>query len=685
MKEFIQKDENKKKLRNIILNEIYNHFSFPSSILSAVGLEIYSKNMSLYDRMGRAIKESCIEDDIVLTNEQFECLQLLANNNLFISAPTSFGKTFIAFEFISRNLNLFKNVIFIVPTIALMNELRKKCFKYFGEQFVIITSEAELEKNIDFDKKIFILVPERINSRQVMKYLNSVKIDFAVYDEIYKLNVELGKGNDNARIISMNYTYKYLTENAEKLLLLGPFIKDASFAKSGIKIDKYITDLNLVYNEIHSLSGEFNYIENKTEKQFIYFSTPNSITKFLQEHASLMHELEEVTYDPEIVNWMEQNINEKWYYVEYLKKGIGIHHGNTPIFLRKYIEDEYANGYINTILCTSTLIEGINTPTNKLIVYDKPRNVFELNNLIGRVGRLNIKYPQKGDIYFVKEETMSLYDPDNWIELNILFEQEELISNNKEDEYLYLDKNADDSFKTEVNNFKQELIDSFKIDYSEVIELGIEYKVLYNFVRKFEDLVYCQKEFDVILLLKKNIIPGKKTFMNGLKLSRYSFGKNAKSDDYLSFDPIFLSLIPSLNMRELIDKFLQKYYDASEIDINLFIDTLFKVDEFIKFQLSKIVPVFKLFDSHGLLDRERSRAFRQCVHKIEVYGGASDGYERILEDLGFPSEDIYLITNEFTKLGGELGTERKIIKLKDSDVFSKVSPFGKRIIKSYSD
>lgn len=683
--EYIRRNEEKKVIRNKILNEIYNDKMLPNSVLSAVGLDIYSKSMNMYDRLNRAVKESYIDQNIVLTDEQFECLNLLSNNNLFISAPTSFGKTFIALEFIYRNINLFNNVIFVVPTIALMNELRKKCFKCFGNQYIIITSEAELDKNIGFNKKILILVPERINSQKVRKYLDSTMIDFAVYDEIYKLNVDLSKGNDNARLITMNYAYKYLTENAKKLLLLGPFIKNASFTKSEIKIDKFITDLNLVYNEVHLVTERFNYFEDVKEKQFIYFSTPNHVTTFLRENEDMLKGLNDVEYDNEIVNWMEKNVNSKWYYVEYLKKGIGIHHGNTPLFLRKYIEEEYANGYIHTILCTSTLIEGINTPTNKLIVYDTPRNVFELNNLIGRVGRLNVKIPKKGNVYFTKPETMELYDPDNWIDLNILFEQENIVSDNKEDEYLYLDKNADASTKLSVDNFKQKLMELFNIDYSEVIELGIEYKVIYYFIENFENLVYCQKEFDVIRLLKFSIIPGKKTFMNGLKLKKYSFGEDATSDDFLELDPVYLFLIPSLSTKEIIDKFIIKYFDASVSDLNLFIDTLFKVDEFIKFQLSKIVPVFKLFDSHNLLDKEKSRAFRQCAHKIEIYGGSSDGYERILEDIGFPSEDIYLITNEFIKFGEEMGTERKIIKLKDSETFSKISPFGKKIIESYFD
>ena len=610
------------------------------------------------------------------------CLELLSKGNLFISAPTSFGKTFIALEFISRNIDLLNNIIFIVPTIALMNELRKKCFKYFGDIFVIITSEAELEKNSSLNKKIMILVPERINTKMVKSYLDRTSIDFVVYDEIYKLNANLDK--DDSRLIIMNYTYKYIIENAKKILLLGPFIKNAKFDRSNIPIQKYITNLNLVYNEISENLSEINYFGNTNEKQFIYFNSPRNITNFLKQNEENKNKLENVDYDEEIVEWMSKNVHENWYYIDYLKKGIGIHHGNTPIFLRKYIEDEYANGFINTILCTSTLIEGINTPTNKLIVYDVPRGIFELNNLIGRVGRLNVNKPKKGKIYFAKEEIKQLYDPNEWIELNILFEQDEMITRNKEDERLYLEKIADEEIEKNINNLEEKLKKTYNIEYSEVIELGIEFKVLNNFLKYFEKLVNNDSEFDVITIIKFSVIPGNKAYLSGLKMNNYSFGKGESKEKYLELDPVYLLLVSTDGIKDVIDRFTDKYNTSTIEDINYFIDTLFKVEEFIKFQLSKIIPVFNLFDGHQLLDKEKNKVFIQCIHLIESYGSVTDGYERILEDMGFPSEDIILIINEIDKYEEETGTERKLIKIRnDREVFEKLSPFGRKIIDSY--
>lgn len=449
-----------------------------------------------------------MDNKIILSNEQVECIEMLSKGNLFISAPTSFGKTFIALEYISRYIETLNNVVFIVPTISLMNEIRKKCFHYFGDEYVCITSEAELDKNLDNSKKIMILVPERINTKKIREYLNDVSIDFAVYDEIYKLNVTMDIDKDNSRLIIMNQTYKYLIENAKKLLLLGPFIKDVSFERSNIKIQKYITNLNLVYNEIKNLDNN-NYLNNNTKKQFVYFKSPKSITNYLKGYEKNLSILKDVDYDNEIVKWMIENVHKDWDYIDFLKKGIGIHHGNTPIFLRKYIEEEYSKGFIKTILCTSTLIEGINTPTNKLIVYDTPRSVFELNNLIGRVGRLNINSPTKGEIYFLTEETKEMYSPDEWIELNILYEQEELLSSNKEDESLYLEKKPDMDVNSSIDNVKQQLKDTFHIEYKDVLELGIEFNVLKKFLEKYNEVINNKSDFKIINLIKFDIIQEK--------------------------------------------------------------------------------------------------------------------------------------------------------------------------------
>lgn len=635
-------NSDKRELRKELIKSIYDNGVFNTALLSALDLEIYDKSDALIPKLNKAIRLSILNSDIYLTNEQMECLSLLEDNSLFISAPTSFGKTYIALEYISRHIDLLNTIVFIVPTVSLMNELRKKCYKYFGKIFKIITSEAELELNRQSLKKLMIFVPERINAIKVKEYLGNVSIDFSVYDEIYKLNSNFekkdSKTRDDSRLIIMNYAYKYLIENSKKMLLLGPFIKDVQFGKSKLNITKYITNLNLVYNEVNVLEHDSIKVNNYNGKEFIYFKSPDSISNFI--NAQDLSGLKDVEYDTDIIDWMCSHVNKDWYYIDYIKKGIGIHHGNTPLFLRKFIEDEYANGNIHTILCTSTLVEGINTPTDQLIIYDTPRTTFELNNLIGRVGRLNVNSPKKGRVYFTNDETNEMYQPDDWIDLNILYEETDILSKQSEDEYLYLDKQANAELKSKIDMFFKKLKEEYQIEKQEVIDLGIEFKILQKFLNNLAKIQQADNDFEIIRIIKNDIIKERKVYLNGLISERYSFYDENVDKDYLSIDPVYLLLISTNSVYDVIGTFKNKYPKANKKDINLFIDTVFKAEEFVKFQLTKIIPIYELFDSHNLLNKPVFDRFKQCIHKIEMFNSSNNYYERILFDMGFPDDDI---------------------------------------------
>lgn len=675
-------NSDKRELRKELIKSIYDNDVFNTALLSALDLEIYDKSEALIPKLNKAIRQSILNSDIYLTNEQMECLSLLEDNSLFISAPTSFGKTYIALEYISRHIDLLNNIIFIVPTVSLMNELRKKCYKYFGKNFKIITSEAELELNRQSLKKLMIFVPERINAIKVKEYLENVSIDFSVYDEIYKLNSNFekkdSKTRDDSRLIIMNYAYKYLIENSKKILLLGPFIKDVQFGKSKLNITKYITNLNLVYNEVNVLEHDSIKVNNYNGKEFIYFKSPDSISNFI--NAQDLSGLKDVEYDTDIIDWMCSHVNKDWYYIDYIKKGIGIHHGNTPLFLRKFIEDEYANGNIHTILCTSTLVEGINTPTDQLIIYDTPRTTFELNNLIGRVGRLNVNSPKKGRVYFTNDETNEMYQPDDWIDLNILYEETDILSKQSEDEYLYLDKQANAELKSKIDMFFKKLKEEYQIEKQEVIDLGIEFKILQKFLNNLAKIQQADNDFEIIRIIKNDIIKEHKVYLNGIISERYSFYNENVDKKYLSIDPVYLLLVSINSVYDVIGAFVKKYLMANKKDVNLFIDTVFKAEEFVKFQLTKIIPIYELFDSHNLLNNPEFDRFKQCIHKIEMFNSSNNYYERILFDMGFPDEDIIELLDclEIKKDG--LSIEEKLIDLYDSDVYRKLSPFGKRII-----
>lgn len=465
-------DEKIESRRNETLKDFFENKNITKD-LKFYGLEIYDNSSNFKNNLRMLLSKSEIDDDIVLSQIQIEILNILNNKeNLFLSAPTSFGKTFITLEYIKKNKAL-KNIIFIVPTIALMNEILKKMNKYFAGEFNIYTSIPE-----EFaDKNILILIPERLNEIK-NDTLQKIKIDLAIIDEIYKLS----KSIKDKRKILFNKTYLNLISNSKQVILLGPYIRNVELKKTIPDITKFFTNLSFVYNQTINIDDEFfwNNIVSK-KKKIIYVNKPETIFQLTNE---IIEKVEISDYYvekySEEIKYLSDNFNKDWDYIKMLQRGIAIHYGSTPKFLRSFFEDEYRNGEINTIICTSTLLEGVNTPTSELIIYEAPDNPFQLTNLIGRVGRLNTKKPIIGRILTMNNTLKPIMSNENWMDLEILAEGE--FADNI-DEHIFLNKEIKEN---KINNELQQLQEIAKAN-NFTIEDVKKYNVKFKKIKDFDD------------------------------------------------------------------------------------------------------------------------------------------------------------------------------------------------------
>ena len=57
-------------------------------------LDMYHPQNTMNSKILSQINKSIIDENIILNKNQIEILNILKNRNLFLSAPTSFGKTF---------------------------------------------------------------------------------------------------------------------------------------------------------------------------------------------------------------------------------------------------------------------------------------------------------------------------------------------------------------------------------------------------------------------------------------------------------------------------------------------------------------------------------------------------------------------------------------------------------------
>src|SRR5690606_11887555 len=111
--------------------------------------------------------------------EQLELFKHLnTNKNVIVSAPTSFGKSLLVEEVIASKR--YKNIVIIQPTLALLDETRRKLLKY-RDSFKLIVRTSQ-EPDI-IKGNIFLFTAERVNEFQ---HFSSV--DFLVIDEFYKLS-----------------------------------------------------------------------------------------------------------------------------------------------------------------------------------------------------------------------------------------------------------------------------------------------------------------------------------------------------------------------------------------------------------------------------------------------------------------------------------------------------------------
>lgn len=321
-------------------------------------------------------------------------------------------------------------MVLIVPTLALVDEYIKKIIKKYRDCFehYKVYTQIDPDKTYDFSKNnIFILTHDRVVQDESFEVFQN--IDLLVVDEVYKLETD---PNDD-RVLVLNMAYYYLSQKSQKYVLLAPFIHSVTDIDS---LDKtpyfYNTEYSPVINqviteEILSPNDRYPHCQmllsqlDKDEQTLVYFPTVNGMYKYVSEFIAKEPIVDNLDKNiKSFINWAKDEIHDEWSVVKALERGYAIHNGQMPLGIRLFQLNLYENDpQFNRLLCTSTLLEGVNTSAKNIIITKPSRksnknstgdcfSAFDFYNLVGRTGRLNQHYI--GNAYYIKAPNDPTYE-----------------------------------------------------------------------------------------------------------------------------------------------------------------------------------------------------------------------------------------------------------------------------------
>lgn len=150
--------------------------------------------------------------------EVVDLFQQLPIHRLLVSAPTSYGKTFLMREIVFLNKDRYHNILLVFPTVALLLENARMMQKFISDNELGYQIIKTVDSVIDDDsEKIFVFTPER--ALQLLVAFPNLKIDFFFFDEVYKIDEDYcHDGSDEEDENDNHNQHQGLTSDAQDFL-----------------------------------------------------------------------------------------------------------------------------------------------------------------------------------------------------------------------------------------------------------------------------------------------------------------------------------------------------------------------------------------------------------------------------------------------------------------------------------
>ncbi|MGX1703410.1 DEAD/DEAH box helicase [Microbacterium sp. NPDC055357] len=369
-----------------------------------------------------------------------------------VSAPTSAGKSHIVRLWLAAQIASHERyrAVYLVPTRALIEEVSRELETTLGNRATVTTMpwDTRVEEK---PHEVYVLTQERLHI--LLRKQPDMSFDLLFVDEAQKLN-------DGARGVLLQRTLDEaarrgepkiifaspLTSNPE-LLVAGVRGTSTAFVSETVTVNQTLIHVNqrryrpTTWDMVALVDGERIAIG-----EFDLSARPTSLRKRLslvtvalgsQHSGNVVYangaaeaelvagQICDALIEPgwiasketlEVVELIEKTIHPQYLLAAYLKQGVAFHYGNMPLLVREAVERLFRNGDIRYLVCTSTLLEGVNLPCQNLFVRaprkgnDTLMSASDFWNLAGRAGRWGVEF--QGNIVCVDTEVAS-----NWLEV----------------------------------------------------------------------------------------------------------------------------------------------------------------------------------------------------------------------------------------------------------------------------
>ncbi len=380
-----------------------------------------------------------------------------------VSAPTSAGKSFILARWICELMreSMVATVVYIVPTRALISQVERDLRGLFKDEWlqdVSVSALPILKADSDAEpvrKRVFVFTQERLH------ILLSARPDLAVraliVDEAHKV------GDRQRGVLLQDVIERVSAENPELRVLFaspmtsnpGLLLEDAGedIARSAFASDDVTVAQNLFWvsqrprrttdwdvslcerSETIALGSVSlkssptppskrlpfvaHAISGTSPGNIVYVNRAADAETVAGQLYGLMGldlEGEDGAALKELIELAQHVVHKKFLLATYLRRGVAFHYGNMPLLLREEIERLFTDGVIKYLVCTSTLIEGVNLACRNLFMrgptkgIGNPLSAEDFWNLAGRAGRWGKEF--QGNIFCVDADRKEIWGED---------------------------------------------------------------------------------------------------------------------------------------------------------------------------------------------------------------------------------------------------------------------------------